>query len=387
MNLDDTTTRLAARIGARARTADGQTLDHLLADELPGKELNTLLLHCLRRRALGRSFVDVLEHAERTPMFAASTADVRRLRAFDDCAFEEARDFEAVELSPVLPLGATAGAGVDPNNVLGAVRFAEAAADPAVGLALHAALARRSTGEPRRWCTSQRVLRLQPTSVPGFTPHFRLFALLSAARSESRGADLASEHRLLAEQLLVWARLFGRALPGARFRIAALRVVLADTEVVRACLRACGVDGADLARTARAHVPGSTEAALAGAGVVLPRATRDPVSALAELGIGKRFAARMAELVANVGAPLAAAHPEVEVVYDLARLQGLAYYDGPYIQLVIRHDDGWEVPIGDGGALGWIGAMLSNRRERTIVTGAGTEACVKLFDQKDHALK
>jgi hypothetical protein len=378
--IEDTTTRLAARIGSRVPMTDGRTLDRVLAEDLPGNELTTLLLHCLRRRALSRGLLDVLEHARRAPMFQASTADVRRLRAFDDLAFEAAAAFQAVDLAPVVPLGATACASVDPNNVLGAVRFAEAAADPGVGLALHAAQSRRPTPDgAQRWCTSQRVLRLQPTNVPGFTPHFRLFALLTAARSRNRGADLECEHEALLEQLVVWARLV-ESLASARFRIAGLRVVLSDTVLVRACLDAHGVDAQRLARVARAHVPGSTEAALQHAGIELPRAVDDLVGAVEALGLDEPLHIRAARLVEAVGTPLLRARPEVRVVYDLGRLQGLGYYEGPFVQLALRRDDGLELPIGDGGALPWIGAMLSNRRERTIVTGMGTEACVKLFD-------
>ncbi|MDF2692855.1 MAG: hypothetical protein K0S65_1238 [Labilithrix sp.] len=378
--VDDTTTKLAARIGSRVPTADGRTLDRVLAEDLPGNELTTLLLHCLRRRALSRGLVDVLEHARRAAMFAASTADVRRLRDFDDHAFAAAAAFRAVELSPITPLGATACAGVDPNNVLGAVRFAEAAADPAVGLALHAAQSRRATPDSaQRWCTSQRVLRLQPTSVPGFTPHFRLFALLTAARSRSRGADLACEHGALLEQLVVWACLV-ETLTAAGFRFAGLRVVLSDTHLVRACLSARGGDAQKLARAARAHVPGSTEATLQNAGLELPRAVDDLVGAVEAFALAKPLRVRAERLVEDVGAPLARERPDVQVVYDLGRLQGLGYYAGPFVQLVVRRDDGLEIPIGDGGALPWIGAMLSDRRERTIVTGMGAEACVKLFD-------
>lgn len=381
MEREDKTTMLAARIGARALLADGTPLDRVLAEELAGNDFTTLVLHALRRRALGRTFGDVLEHALRAPMFAASTADVRRLRAIDDLAFEAASAFEPVELSPVVPLGATAGAGVDPNNVLGAARFAEVAADPAIGLAVHAAGLRRSAKarDTGRWCTSQRVLRLQPTNVPGFTPHFRLIALLTAARSEGRRADLDCEHGALLEQLVVWARL-AESLANARFRVAELCVVLADTQIVRACLAARGVDADTLARSARAHEPGSTEAALAGAGVELPRAARDLVAAVDELGLDEHVRRRAVRLVEDVGAPLARARPEVRVVYDLARLQGLTYYAGPFVQLVVRRDDGLEIPIGDGGALPWMAAMLSDRRERMVVTGFGSEACVKLFD-------
>jgi Histidyl-tRNA synthetase len=381
MALDDKTAVLAARIGARAPLTDGRTLDRVLADELAGNELTTLLLHTLRRRAMSRGFVDVLDHAMRTPMFSASTANVRRLHEVDSRTFEAASAFEAVELSPVLPLGATASASVDPNNVLGAVRFAEVAADPAIGLALHAAQQRRNAAlrETGRWCTSQRVLRLQPTSVPGFTPHFRLIALLTAMRSGRRGADLDCEHEALLEQLVVWARL-AESLTRGGFRVTELRVVLADTKIVRGCLASRGVDADRLARSAQAHQPGSTDAVLQRAGVELPRATDDLVAAVDELGLDEELRDRARRLVANVGAPLAAAHPEVRVVYDLARLQGLGYYAGPFIQLVLRRDDGLEIPLGDGGALPWLGTMLSDRRERMVVTGFGSEACVKLFD-------
>lgn len=197
--------------------------------------------------------------------------------------------------------------------------------------------------------------------------------------ASTRGADLACEHEALLEQLVVWAQLV-ESLASARFRVAGLRVVLSDTVLVRACLNAQGVDAQRLSRAARAHVPGSTEAALQHAGLELPRAVGDLVGAVESLGLAEPLRIRAEHMVEAVGAPLQRARPEIRVVYDLGRLQGLGYYEGPFVQLVLRRDDGLEIPIGDGGALPWIGAMLSDRRERTIVTGVGAEVCVKLFD-------
>ncbi|WP_437298228.1 hypothetical protein [Sorangium sp. So ce426] len=381
----DKTGELSSRIARRAAEAHaGQPLDRLLAEDLPGNELTTLLLHCLRRRALRRGFADVLDHAERAPMTHASTADARRLHALDAAAYAAAAGFEAVDLAPIGPLGATACAGVEPNNVLATVRFAEVAADPTTGLALHAARRRRGTrgGEPLRFCASQRVLRMQPTTQPGFTPHFRLFALVTAARSPGRGEDDACERRALLEHLVVWADLV-RALPHAGFRAAGLRVVLSDTSLVRASLGARGVDAGAMARRAKAHEPGSSEAALREAGVDLPRRAADLVGAARSLGLGPELLARAERWVAEVSEPLARARPEVEVVHDLGRLQGLGYYAGPFIQLVLRRDDGLELPLGDGGALPWLGALLSNRRERMVATGIGSEILVKLFDRSE----
>ncbi|WP_437836925.1 hypothetical protein [Sorangium sp. So ce1153] len=381
---DGKTGELSSRIARRAAEAHaGQPLDRLLAEDLPGNELTTLLLHSLRQRALRRSFADVLDHAERAPMTHASAADGRRLHAFDAAAFAAAADFEVVDLAPVVPLGATACAGVEPNNVLATVRFAEVAADPTTGLALHAARRRRESrgGEALRLCASQRVLRMQPTKTPGFTPHFRLFALATAARSPGRGEDDACERRALLEHLLVWADLV-RALPGAGFRAAGLRVVLSDTSLVRASLAARGLDADALARRAKAHEPGSTEAALREASADdLPRAAADLAGAARSLGLGPELLARAERWAAEVVEPLARARPEVEVVHDLARLQGLGYYAGPFVQLHVRRDDGLELPAGDGGAVPWLGELLSNRRERMVATGLGAELLVKLFDR------
>jgi len=105
------------------------------------------------------------------------------------------------------------------------------------------------------------------------------------------------------------------------------------------------------------------------------------VGTVRALGLGPEIVARAERWVAEVAEPLARARPEVEIVYDLARLQGLGYYAGPFIQLVVRRDDGLELPAGDGGALPWLGALLSNRRERMIATGVGSELLVKLFDR------
>jgi hypothetical protein len=96
MEREDKTIRLVVRIGARASLADGRTDDRVLADDIAGNAFTALLLHALRRPALGESFVDVLDHVMQAAMFAASTVDVRRLRDLDD------RAFEPVELSPVV---------------------------------------------------------------------------------------------------------------------------------------------------------------------------------------------------------------------------------------------------------------------------------------------
>ncbi len=378
----DATEGLAARVAKRAaeRFAD-RPLHELLAHALSGSDLTTLLLHAFRHRARARRFADVRDHAARTPLLQASSADARRMHAFDAVAFECSSAFEALDLAPVMPLGTSACVGIDPNNVLGALRFTEVAADPTTAMALHAVEARcRGRAEaPLRYAASQRVARLQPVDQPGFSPHFRLFALGTAARTAADRNGDRVDAEALAEHLDVWMRIVA-ALPAAGFAIAGTRVVLSDTRLVRACFAARGLDAAALGRGARAHRPEAGESLIAASGVELPRSVEDPVAAVMALGLGDTERGWARTLVDFLATPLRARHPSLDVRFDLARLEGIHYYEGATIRFFIRRPDGFEVAIGDGGALPWTRELLSDRRERWVTSAAGAELVVKLFD-------
>jgi Histidyl-tRNA synthetase len=375
--------RRAAAAAAPAGAPRGEELrlDELLAG-LPGNDFTTLLLHAHRVRARRRSFRDVRDAHDRMPLTHASSASARALHAFDGAFFAAAPAFDAIALAPVSPLGAAAAAGIDPNHALATLRLGELAADPTAGLALEAARRRRA-GEPGplRLCASQRVTRMQPiTGVPGYTPHFQLAALASYQRSPRPGDDDPLERAMLVEHVAAWARLT-TLLPAAGFRVAGLRVVFCDVRLTRAALATLGADLAALSRAAVAHKPGSSEAALAAAGITLPRAVpaAELVAEVTARALPSPMLALAEALVAELAAPLAAACPEVGVAFDLARIQALSYYSGPCLQLHVRRDDGLELPLGDGGALPWLGALLDDRRQRMVTTGLGAELVAKLF--------
>lgn len=381
----DTTASLASRAARRAAERfAGEPLDALLAERLSGSDLNTLLLHAFRRRARSRSFAELRDQLARQPLLAPSSADLRRMHVFDTAAFAAASEFEAIDLSPVQPLGTAAVVGVDPNNVLASLRAAEVAADPTTALALVAAERRRAAprgteAPPLRLCTSQRVMRLQPVDHPGFTPHFRLFALATVARSGAARSPDAVERRAVLEHLDVWARL-AAALPEAGFRLAGMRVVLSDTRLVSAGFARAGVDAGELARVARAHRPEAGEEAIARSGVALPRASRELVSDVTALGLGEAMVAYAGALVDEIARPLREVHPDVDVSFDLARLEGLNYYAGPTLRVYVQVAGGPELSVGDGGALPWLTTLLSDRRERWVTSAIGTELLVKLAD-------
>src|SRR6266851_9580216 len=153
-----------------------------LANKLPASDLRSLMLEVYRIRASQVKEPSTLARAARDPLMAPSAVSARDLTAFDSVAFAAAEDFAALDLAPVCPFGASSALGrTSQNNVLTAIRNAEALGDSTIAMALEAAR-RRGAAELVRLCASHRVIRLQPFEVAGFTPHFRLFGLVTAGR-------------------------------------------------------------------------------------------------------------------------------------------------------------------------------------------------------------
>jgi hypothetical protein len=181
-----------------------------LAKGLSGSRLGSLLLEVMRERAAARAASQLLAQYVRDRFVAPSPVDQRTSVALDALLLEAAEGFEAIELSPVAPLGTCSSLALtDQNRVLSALRSTEVVADPTNVLALECA--RRLRAEPSarvHLTTIQRVVRTQPIrKAPGFTQHFRLFVLASG------GAE-SKDHEFSRTSLLQHIRTMLAALGG-----------------------------------------------------------------------------------------------------------------------------------------------------------------------------
>jgi hypothetical protein len=167
-----------------------QCFDHL-ASELSGAQVQSLLLEVMRQRAAARTPAQILSQYEAGRFCTPAAADPRVSLAIDNELFTAATEFEAIELSPVAPLGACSTIALtDQNRVLSALRTSEVVADPTNVLALECARRlRKRWNSPVHLATSQRVVRAQPVpALPGYAPHFRLFTLASGGRERENHA-------------------------------------------------------------------------------------------------------------------------------------------------------------------------------------------------------
>ena len=361
--------RIAAKAGVPA-------LDRVLAETLSQSELQSLSLAVYQSRARTTSVSNLMTSAASRAVVAPSTVDARLLNAFDRVAFETASAFEALELSPVGPFATTAVLGaIDQNSVLTTIRGAEVLGDATPALALACALRRRRTADrgaqPLCLCSSHRVVRLQPFDVPGFTPHFRLFCLASAGRDTgSDGFEVAA----LREHVECYLRLF-RSLDAEGFALTEPLVEISDTRMTGALLSSSPAAREAIRDLVRAHRPGESARILESHGLTLPAAVAD-VHELDELtarhGL-ERERVRLAAVKAHVIDALASRYPEAQFRFNLARLEGLDYYDGLSVRISPFAPGGDRYPIVDGGFSDWTARLLQDRKERFFATGIGSE--------------
>jgi hypothetical protein len=152
-----------------------------------------------------------------------SYIDQRTLLDLDSHLLAAAQEFEAVELSPLAPLGTSSSVALTTQNrVVSTVRGTEVVSDPTNVLALESARRlREDQTQIVRFCTSHRCVRAQAVpKVPGFAAHFRMFCMTTAGHERKNQAfvtDALTHH--IRTHLLALDRLeqhgYRLSIPGA----------------------------------------------------------------------------------------------------------------------------------------------------------------------------
>lgn len=180
----------------------GDEVYRALTEGLSPSELWSLLLDVLARRAASRAPAQLLQQWQRDGFVQPAYIDQRTLVELDGLLLAAAASFEALELSPLAPLGSCSVVGLaSQNKIVSALRGTEVIADPTNVLALECA--RRLARDPAavvRLTTCHRCVRAQQVpKLPGFAQHFRIFVLATAGREQK-------DHAFVVEALLEHVR-------------------------------------------------------------------------------------------------------------------------------------------------------------------------------------
>jgi hypothetical protein len=310
-----------SRLNRILRSAGVPDLVDVLADRLGPTDLQSLLLEVYQRLAANITPARLLEQYETNRFVAPSPVDPRKLLEFETLAWALLpRPYVAVELSPVCPLGTnSAVASVDQKKVLSTIRNTEVVADTTNVLALEAAVRRRKLRgtngrrtEPVLLAASHRVMRAQVFQGPRSFAHFRILALCAAGRD---AGSFDFECARLLEQLAYYLQFL--------------------TEV--------GVRNGSPFTSFRV--------------------------AMTELGNGSRVQA----LQDRVLTPLSNRFPAAVCGMDPARTSGRGYYRDVCFKVHVTEHDGTEVEVGDGGMTDWTQKLMSDHKERFLISGLGVE--------------
>jgi hypothetical protein len=166
-----------------------------LASGLPASRLWSVLLGVLEARASRRTTANLREQWGTDRFVQPCYIDQRSLHEVDGHLFAAATAFEAVELSPLAPLGVCAAVALaSQNKIVSTARGTEVVADPTNVLALECAKRlKEDSGLHIRLASSHRCVRAQVfPKRPGLAAHFRMFCLVSAGHERENREFLSS---------------------------------------------------------------------------------------------------------------------------------------------------------------------------------------------------
>jgi hypothetical protein len=281
-------------------------------------------LEVYARRAKKRDPKTLLDDHVANRFTRPSASDPARLLEWDRVAFSTLpKVFQAVELSPVCPLGT--GSILSPISqdwTVSTIRNTEVVADSTNVLAIECAVRRReqrnfSTGHAAsvHLASSHRLLRGQKISIrPGVLQHFRLFSLCSSGRDPG---NLQFETETMRLHIGFFLKAFKKFLGSKTL----LRVAISDFS------------------------------------------SRDPRSAVR----------------AGVVDKLQSSHNDVRIGFDQDRKQGRGYHRELCFNIFATPSKGREHELVDGGDVNWTQKLLNNAKERLVISGCGSERLCELF--------
>ena len=305
------------------REAGVPGLASILAERLAPTDLQSLLLEVYRLRSSRKGAPDLLGDYESDRFVRPSSVSPIRLLAWEGIALAALPpEFQPLALSPVSPLGTcSVTAGVDQNWAVATSRNTEVVSDSTNVLALECALRRRQ------------LLRTDPKST--------------------EPVHLAASHRLLRGQQ------FHGPLQVSHFSLFCLCSAGRDLGSLRFELSGLGL-----------HIRFYLNALRTFLGPDVPL----------HLSLTDYHASpRHSLLEAALLEPFAAGFENLDCAFDDQRTSGKGYYHDLCFHIHADGPSAGRLELVDGGVVDWTQRLLSNKKERLVISGIGSERLCTAF--------
>ena len=362
----------------------GLSLRDLFGLAVRASEFQPILIDLMQKIVERKNIVSLLKSYEQDRFSEPSSLPQREIIRLSEIFYKVVpNSYRDVELSPVAPLGTNSiMTNVSQRTVLSTVRNVEVLADPTTLLALECARRKRLEVKGASkdsflidLCSSVRCIRGQLFDKDsGFVPHFQLFALASGSLGETaeKWTGKIIEHLSV---FLDFLKMSGVMENG--YLANDVKVQISNVKIMETIIRLKNLDRKEVGT----HSQDNNFNAFSKYGIELPSSTDNP--ALVDEMILRDYEVKnhVKELIkiSERVETLKDKYPGVRFNYDLARIAGIGYYNGPCFKITAFNRRGEMYPLADGGYSNWLAKLLSNRKVGFFSSGFGLELFGKLF--------
>lgn len=345
---------------------------------LDNSQLQSLLLYIFQQRSQEVDASKIVKNSERQPFIEPSSFDQRVFHDLESIVFSVLPDhFFSMELSPVNPFGLNAGlTKISQKNIMSTGRNTEVIADATTALALQIARQRKQLPNKEvHLATNQRTLRSQQyEKASGFTSHFKVFAMCSAGRNE--GSEIF-ESRVLYDHLSTYLK-FLQGLNNSGIEVNDIAVAIADIRISEKIIAKNELNRKEIGRHTRERElrpMNEVESRLLPYYGNLDELDQQVV---VDYGIENNVYTlrRYGEILLT---QLRREFPNVHFVFEMGRTGGIGYYQDIVVKIEAINSQGQKFQIADGGFVDWTQKLLSNKKERLLTSGIGTEYIYRVF--------
>ncbi len=344
-------------------------------------DIKPILIKAFQNRVENLAPSDLIKNYQnQLKLFGPSSIDQRDLVKFDYLFYSVLPDyFKAIEFPPIAPLGTNSIiTKVNQNNILSTIRGSEVIADSTTPLALEMANRRikyKNFGNEENLATSIRVIRLQHFDEnKGFRQHFRLYGLCSSGKeiAGSRFYKIAS-----VKHIDLWLS-FLEKLCGEGMKFENISVYFSDTNILQQIILKDNIPF-DIVKKNSLNYDFDL---FKEYNVSLPKKVNS-LDELSKTEVDKYDLVNkldtLKDLECNLFKPLSSKYNNINFGFDFNRKAGLGYYSGSCFHIFANNSSGNTVQLIDGGEVDWVAKLTNNQKERTVISGFGTELVQNLF--------
>lgn len=352
-------------------------------EEMSGEDLQALLIALYDERAKNLKPKDLLRQIAESRFLDPSKVSLKDFNSFDASAIQMlGNDVEAVELSPVGPLGSTSVLSpISQKNVIATSRNNEVLSDASPILAIEYEKRRKEgIAESVHLFTSHRVIRAQKfDKIKGFTPHFRAMFLLSGDKFMGRWELIEG---YLEKHIDYYLAVIEDAASSRNFGVNNINVSISNLRILENLIVDLKLDRDLIMRnTQNPNFKLFTDNNIELPENINTRGNID-LDILDKYGVKKAYEYLLRNCQPLMGR-LKAKYPNVEFEFDLERVAGIGYYENLCFKISAQNENGEWFPLCDGGFTDWTQKLAHSDKEICLTSGFGTELFISKFKKQN----